>query len=92
MLVLVTDVHLVSFPSSFLGGGFVRLGGYCFLLFWWICFVGVILFWYVWGFLSLVVGAGGAVVLVISGVIEFLLVVGATVSISLLGVLVWGFS
>ena len=35
---------------------------------------------------------GGAVVLVISGVIEFLLVVGATVSISLLGVLVWGFS
>ena len=27
VLVLVTTVHLVSFPS-FLGGGFVRLGGY----------------------------------------------------------------
>ena len=37
------------------------------------------------------VGAGGAVVLVISGVFEFLLVVGATVSISLLGVWSWRF-
>ena len=76
MLVLVTDVHLVSFPSSFLGGGFVRLGGYCFLFFWWIYFVGVILFWFVWVFLSLEVGAGGRVVLVITGVFEFLVVVG----------------
>ena len=49
-------------------------------------------FLFVWVFLSLAVGAGGAVVLVISGVIEFLLMVGATVSISLLGMLVWGFS
>ena len=49
-------------------------------------------FWFVWVFLSLAVGAGGAIVLVISGVFEFLLVVGATVSISLLGVMIWGFS
>ena len=89
---MVTTVHLVSFPSSFLGGGFVRLSGYCVLLFWWVCFIGVILFWFVWVFLSLEVGAGRAVVLVISGVFEFLVVVGATVSISMLGVLVWGFS
>ena len=52
----------------------------------------MILFWFVWVFLSLEVGAGQAVVLVISGVFEFLVVVGATVSISMLGVLVWGFS
>ena len=67
------------------------MDGYCVLLFWWICFVGVILFWFGWVFLSLEVGAGG-VVLVISGVFEFLVVVGAMVSVSLLGVLVLGFS
>ena len=47
MQVLVITVHLVSFPSSFLGCGFVRLGGYCVLLFKWICFVGVAFFLFV---------------------------------------------
>ena len=78
-----------------------------FFSWWWFCQVGWLLCSFVlvdllyWGgFFLVCVGfsffggrcRGGAIVLVISGVIEFLLVVGATVSISLLGMMIWGFS